>query len=46
MMMIQSLKLRAIYALHMLAPLAFVHWHMAVLSRETLQALSQMFPPG
>lgn len=44
--MIQSLKLRAIYALHMLAPLAFVCWHLERLSHETLLALSQMFPPG
>lgn len=43
--MTKNLKLHAIYILHMLAPLQFVHWHIDRLSRVTLSGLSKMFPP-
>jgi hypothetical protein len=33
------MKLKLIYALHMLAPLSFVHWHFDRLAPDTLRAL-------
>jgi hypothetical protein len=44
--MIERLKLRTIYALHMLAPVAFVAWHIQRLSSDTIQGLSRMFALG
>lgn len=41
--MIQAFRLRAIYAIHMLAPLAFVSWHLDRLRPETLHALRALF---
>ena len=41
--MIQAIKLRALYAVHMLAPLAFVAWHIDRLRPETLQGLRALF---
>jgi hypothetical protein len=41
--MIQYVTLRCLYALHMLAPLAFVAWHTERLSPDTLGALLALF---
>lgn len=37
------LRLRAIYALHMLAPAAFVLWHVDQLAPDTLTQLARLF---
>lgn len=42
--MIRHLKLRCIYAIHMLAPLAFAAWHIPRLSPDTLRGLHTLFP--
>lgn len=34
------MKLKLIYAIHMLAPLSFVEWHVARLAPDTLRALA------
>lgn len=36
------MKLKLLYALHMLAPISLTLWHVGTLSRETLLALQQM----
>lgn len=41
--MIQAIKIRAIYALHMLAPLAFAAWHFQRLQPSTLLELRALF---
>lgn len=44
--MIKALALRAIYAAHMLAPLALVDWHVQRLSRDTLESLLALCSRG
>jgi hypothetical protein len=41
--MIKHITLRAIYAAHMLAPLALVEWHIQRLSADTCSALRALF---
>jgi hypothetical protein len=41
--MMQTLKLRAIYALHALTPAAFVLWHVDRLHDDTAAALLRLF---
>ena len=38
-----TLKLRAIYALHILSLAAFMLWHVDRLSQDTLDALARLF---
>ncbi len=39
-----TLKLRAIYALHIILPLPVALWHMERLSESTLMQLRALFP--
>jgi hypothetical protein len=41
--MIKRFTLRAIYAVHMLAPLALVDWHIQRLSPSTIDGLRSLF---
>lgn len=41
--MLRKLKLRTLYALHMLAPAALVWWHVGKLSPTTADALQALF---
>lgn len=41
--MIKAIKVRAIYAIHMLAPLAFAAWHIERLRPSTLLELRALF---
>lgn len=41
--MIKQLKLRTLYALHMLAPAALVWWHIDRLAPSTADALASLF---
>lgn len=40
--MMKRLALRALYAVHMLAPLALVEWHIERLSQGTLEGLRSL----
>lgn len=42
--MLETLKLRFIYALHMALPLGVALWHIDRLSAETVTRLREMFP--
>lgn len=41
--MIQAIKLRVLYAIHMLTPIAFAAWHIPRLSHETAAGLRALF---
>ena len=41
----RTLKLKLIYALHMVAPLPVVDWHLDRLAPDTLLALRGAYPP-
>lgn len=41
--MIQAIKLRVLYAIHMIAPLAFAAWHIQRLQPSTLLELRALF---
>lgn len=41
--MIQAIKIRVLYALHMIAPLAFAAWHLERLRPSTLLELRALF---
>lgn len=38
------IKLRLIYALHMILPLRLAHWHIERLDADTVRALARLFP--
>lgn len=41
--MIKQLKLRTLYALHMLAPAGLVWWHIERLAPDTVGSLASLF---
>lgn len=41
--MLTRLRLRTIYALHMILPIGLVYWHVSRLEPETAHALWEMF---